>query len=148
MLPRAIATAFAAALALNAFPSAAQDDPLDRTADELSDPARQDALAGGLAAMSEALLELRVGSILRAIDRSEYPDNPADIDSETRLGDIAGPEARRIPDEMAARVPEVMDTMGAVAGEMAALRPELEAMARRMERAIDQPARRARHSRD
>jgi hypothetical protein len=126
----------------------AQAGSLERTIDQLSDPDRQDALAGSLAAATSAVLELRVGPLLRALDRAENPGDPADIDPDTRLGDIAGPAARRAPDELAARVPEVMDTMGAMAGEMAALRPQLDALARRMEHAIDQPELSTRRYRD
>jgi hypothetical protein len=148
MLHHTLACTLAAALTFAALPAAAHDDPLDRTADDLTDPVRQDAIAGGLAAMTAAMLDLRVGPFLRAIDSAEYPDDPADIDPDTRLGDIAGPEARRAPYELAARVPAMMDTMGAMAGEMAVMRPELEAMARRMERAMDQPPRRSRRYHD
>jgi hypothetical protein len=143
-LHRAFAPLLVSALALAPLPAMASDAPLGQVADALTDPARQDALAGGLEALTAALLALRVGPFMEAMERAGHSRGMRDIDPDSTLGDLAGPEAREIPREVSAKVPVMMDTMGAMAGQMGEMLPQLEALAKRMEGAMDESMRRDR----
>jgi hypothetical protein len=147
-LHRLLAPVLVSALALAPLPALAKDAPLGRVVEELTDPARQDALAGGLEALTQALLELKVGPFMKAMERAGHGRDTRDIDPDTTLGDLAGPQAREIPREVSGKVPVMMDTMGAMAGQMEVMLPELEAMAKRMEGAMDQSMRRDRRRSD
>lgn len=144
-LHRLLAPALVSALAFAPLPAMAKDAPLGRVVEELTDPARQDALAGGLEALTAALLDLKVGPFMKAMERAGAGRERRDVDPETTLGDLAGPDARDMPHELSSKVPVMMDTMGAMAGQMGVMLPQLEAMAKRMEGAMDESMRRGRH---
>jgi hypothetical protein len=152
VLHRVFAPVVLGALALSAVPAAAEEPPFGRMAEDLSDPARQDAMAGALEALGEALLDLKVGPFMKAMDRAGHGEATRDIDPDATLADVAGPEARRMPRELADKLPVMMGLMGSMAGELEAMLPELEAMGRKLERrmegAMGEAARRERRRRD
>lgn len=151
VLHRVFAPVVLGALALSAVPAAAEDRPLGRIAEDLSDPERQAAMAGALEALSAALLDLKVGPFMKAMDRAGHGAATRDIDPDATLADVAGPEARRMPRELADKLPVMMGVMGTMAGELEGMVPELEAMGKRMERrmesAMGEAARRDRRGR-
>lgn len=147
-LHRLLAPALVSALVLAPLPALAKDAPLGRVVEELTDPDRQDALAGGLEALTAALLDLKVGPFMKAMERAGSGRGMRDIDEDATLGDLAGPGARELPREVSAKVPMMMDTMGVMAGQMGEMLPQLEAMAKRMEGAVDESMRRERRRRD
>ena len=116
--------------------------------EELTDPDRQDALAGGLEALTAALLDLKVGPFMNAIERAGHARGMRESIPIPRWATLAGPDARNLPRATSDKVPVMMDTMGAMAGEMGRDAPQLEAMARRMEGAMDKFLRRERRRRD
>lgn len=135
-------TLFAAASALAlATPAAvaAQEQPVETSAselsDRLSDPAEQERLAGMFAALGEIMLELPVGPMLQATARAAGEDAP-DIDRDARLRDLAGPEAERLPEEISEKVPQVMGMMAGMAEGIETMRPLLEAWAETMREQI------------
>ena len=103
----------AAALGAVALPApalAAGDPDAPRLAERLEDPLVQDTVASSIAIMGRVLMDLNVAPMMRAMAQARG-DNPAYVDPDTTVGDIAGPDARYAPEEMAQRVPEVMGSM-------------------------------------
>ena len=148
MFNRLAVSAALTALALAPAPAQARDRPLARMIDELTDPARQDQLAGALEGLTEALLDLKVAPLLKAAERAAPGRAPRDIDPDATLADLAGPGARDMPRQLSSKLPMMMDLMGAMAGEMEGMLPELEAMGKRLEGKLGEAARRERPHRD
>ena len=98
---------------------------------EMADPARQQQVAAMAAAMAGMLLEMPVGPMLQSMARMAGED-PEAIDPATRVADLAGPQAGEMPDEIAARVPEMMGSKAAMAGALEAMLPQLREMARNL----------------
>ena len=121
----------AVSLGAIAVPAHAQPRHSDRLAGQLADPALQDSMADAIGAMSEALLDMPVAPIARVMDAIGDPD-ARDIDPRATVGDLAGPEARRMPREMARKVPQMMGAMAEMSDAIAAMTPQLEAIGRRM----------------
>lgn len=114
-----------------AAPAAAKPRHADRLAEQLDDPALQHSLSDAIAAMSEALLDMPVAPIARVMDAMGDP-GARDIDPDATIGDLAGPDARRMPREVARKVPQMMGAMAEMSDAMAAMAPQLEAIGRRM----------------
>lgn len=136
-------TALAAAL-LAPMPAAAKDHgrnaERDRALSEmqgrLGDPATQRAMGDAMAGMMAAMLEMKAAPFLKAMDQmgtsmGEAPAHRA-IPDDATLGDLAGPEARRMPQEVARKAPAMMGAAGAMAGAMGEMLPQLEEMGKRM----------------
>lgn len=134
--------ALTAVLAATAAPVSARaaDDPdsSPRIAERLSDPLLQDTLASSIAIMGRVLMDMNVAPMMRAMAQATG-DDPDYVDPDTTVGDIAGPDARYAPEEMAERVPEVMGTMAGMAEGMEAMVPAMRDMAEQIRRSI--PAR-------
>lgn len=139
------------ALALTAAltPFAAQARPrsdlahseLDRVAGQLSDPANQAKASAVAAIFTQMLLDLRVGPLARAM--GEMGDGDARyIPEDATLGDLAGPEARDAPRQMAREVPHAMRAMGSMTGAFDAMIPQLQDMAEQMRRTMKRYGRR------
>lgn len=124
--------------ALAAFPAnaLARDVPVGDVADALADPAIQESLGRAISAMSEALLDTRVGPLARAMGPIAGDGPWRDLPPDARLGDVAGPQARRVSREISRRVPEMMGSVAGMAGAIEDMLPELKATARRMKDAL------------
>ena len=120
----------AAGAALAPSPALAQDDlprdesELARAADEMSDPVRQEQVAVMTEAVMASLLEVPIGKLLQSAATIAGED-PDEIDPNTTLREVAGPEADEAPRQLAAAVPRMMDAAGALAGAFETLLPEL-----------------------
>lgn len=127
--------ALAAPAVLLAAPAHARSDselaPLIET---LSDPDRQQSLAQTLAALSEAFLDLPLAPMARAAAQAAGED-PGAIDPDLTLRRMS-PDAERVPEELSARVPEMMGAMAGMAEGMDAMLPALRQMAERMEQSL------------
>ena len=131
----------AAALGAVALPApalAAGDPDAPRLAERLEDPLVQDTVASSIAIMGRVLMDLNVAPMMRAMAQARG-DNPAYVDPDTTVGDIAGPDARYAPEEMAQRVPEVMGSMAGMAAGLEEMVPALRYMAEQVRRSL--PAR-------
>lgn len=119
-----------------------------RAMDQLSDPRTQQAMAGAMAAMTEALLDIKIAPFINAMERmggaSGARKSDRHIDRDATLGDMAGPDARRMPREVARKMPQMMGAAAGMAGAVEAMLPQLAAMgavmAERMRGAMDAPA--------
>lgn len=126
---------------LAASPALAREAPRDTGLAEiearLSDPRSQDAMGQALAGMMAALLQIKAEPFARAMEKVGDGRSARAIPKGATLGDLAGPQARHMPSEVARKVPAMMGAMGAMAGAFEEMLPQLEAMGRQMEGAVE-----------
>lgn len=140
-----IATAALVALAapLPALAQASEAEAATAEIEEtLSDPATQAAMAEGMATASEALLDVPLAPMMKAIARATGED-PEAVDPDMTLRRMS-PEAESVPDEVRERLPEMMGAMAGMAGGMGAMIPALREMAAKMAEAMAKAGARAR----
>lgn len=101
----------------------------------LKDPVAQAAIAEGMAAASEALLDIPLAPLAKAVAEAAG-DNPDDVDPDMTLRSVS-PEAQDAPDRVRESLPRVMGAMGSMAGGMGAMIPALREMADRMRAAVE-----------
>jgi hypothetical protein len=129
----AVLVAFAAPV-----PALAQDrteEDAARVADTLRDPVLQESVAAGMAAASEALLDVPLAPLARAVAEAAG-DDPRDVDPNMTLRSVS-PEAEDVPAEIHDKLPRVMGAMAGMAGGVSAMIPALREMAARMEEAVE-----------
>ena len=131
MNPRVLLAAPALALVLAASPAAARDDSVRRMADQMRDPATQQAVARAVAAMSEAMLDMPLDPLARMADAMGDRRTARRMRGAT-VGDYAGPEARDVPYEMSRKLPALMGQAGGMVAAAEEMTPALKAMAREM----------------
>lgn len=119
-----------------ASPAMARDAGMDRAVGVLSDPAMQHRMGDMLAALTGALMEIDVAPLAKAIDQAQGGKTAKRYRHGMKLGDLAGPEARRAPEEVRRAAPQVMGQMAGMAGAMEAMLPQLEAMAEKLKGAM------------
>lgn len=132
-------------LALAAPLPALAQDAEETTAEverTLGDPAMQEAVAEGMAAASEALLDVPLAPLAKAVARAAGED-PEDVDPDMTLRSTS-PGAQDVPARVREELPRVMGTMAGMAGGMGAMVPALREMAERMREAVEQATARAR----
>lgn len=100
----------------------------------LSDPDKQQAMAETLSALSQLLLDLPLAPMARAAAKAAGQD-PEGIDPDMTLRRIS-PDAEHMPEELSARVPQMMGAMAGMAEGMEAMLPVLRQMAERMEQSF------------
>ena len=101
----------------------------------LKDPVAQAAIAEGMAAASEALLDIPLAPLAKAVAEAAG-DNPDDVDPDLTLRRVS-PDAQDAPDRVRESLPRVMGAMGSMAGGMGAMIPALREMADRMRAAVE-----------
>lgn len=151
-------TALAAAM-LAPVPAAAKEHGRDAERDRalsemqgrLGNPETQRAMGDALAGMMAAMLDMKASPFLKAMDRvgkstGEAPHH-REIPDNATLGDLAGLEARRMPEDVARKAPAMMGAAGAMVGAMGEILPQLEEAGKRMgeqmRKTMDQAADRA-----
>ena len=120
-------------------PAFAQDhteEEAARVAETLRDPAVQQTVAAGMAAASQALLDVPLAPLARAVAEAAGED-PRDIDPDMTLRQVS-PEAADVPAEIHDKLPRVMGAMAGMAGGFSAMIPALREMAERMKAAVEQ----------
>lgn len=101
----------------------------------LKDPGMQAAVAEGMAAAGEALLDLPLAPLAKAIAEAAGED-PDAIDPGMTLRSVS-PEAQDAPDRVRESLPRMMGAMGSMAGGMGAMVPALRELAERMRAAME-----------
>ena len=128
-----------AALAAAPLPALAQDSDTEIATAEiqakLTDPAMQSALAEGMAAASEAMLDMPLAPLARAV-AAAAGENPDMVDPGMTMRSVS-PRAQDVPDQVRESLPGMMSAMGAMAGGFGAMMPALRQMADRMRDALD-----------
>ena len=82
------------------------------------------------------MLELDVAPLARAVDQAQGRAPDRRYAKGMKLRDLAGPDARRAPDQIRRAVPQAMGAMSGMAGAMEAMLPQLEAMADKVKGAM------------
>ena len=133
-VPTIIATFAVLAAPLPAF----GQDPQGAAAEverTLGDPATQAAMAEGVAAASEALLDVPLAPLARAVAKAAGEDpNRVDPDMTLRR---AAPEAEDVPARVREELPRMMGAMAGMAGGVGEMVPALREMAERMRQAME-----------
>ncbi|MDZ7588183.1 MAG: hypothetical protein U5J78_03140 [Parasphingorhabdus sp.] len=125
-----------------AVPAQAADRSADDIAATLNDPAMQEEFAAMATRMVGAMMRLPVGQIATSIETAippEYRDGDkpfADIPPDATLADIARADNPNFERDIAEKSRTGVAMMGAMAGGIAALLPQLREMAERMRGAI------------
>ncbi len=132
VLPAAVA-----ALAFAPVPALASDDGPSQMAERLRDPEVQRGMAGALAAMTEAMMNIDLTPFAAAMEATGDRRSARRLRNGGTLRQLAGRDAERVPEEMARRLPQMMGMMAGMAGAMEAMLPQLEAMAGQMGAAMD-----------
>ena len=129
---RTILSVLAGACALISTPAfASPESEVGRVAEELSDPVRQAQIAVAATAASEALLDVPVAPLARAVAQIEGHD-PDYVDPDLRVGDLVDPETADAPREFAHRLPEMMGAMAGLAVAVEDMLPSLRALGDRI----------------
>jgi hypothetical protein len=128
-----------AALTALVTPSLAAAQDAEESAAEiehtLRNPATQAAVAEGMAAASEALLDVPLAPLARAVKQAAGED-PDEVDPDMTLRRVS-PESQDVPHKVRESLPRMMGAMGSMAGGMGAMMPALREMAERMRAAMD-----------
>ncbi|RZK02255.1 MAG: hypothetical protein EOO76_07685 [Novosphingobium sp.] len=139
LMPRRslLSTVSLVALAFAPLPAFARDDAAGDVAKQLSDPGNQVAATVALTALSEALLDIRIEPLRRALG-AIGSDRADDLPPDARLRDLAGPGARDLPGDIGRTVPKTMGAAAGMAGAVGEMLPELQAAIDRMKNALPQ----------
>lgn len=126
-------------LCLAASATSAQS-PAARIAEKMQDPATQKAMTAAVKAMAEAMLDIEMAPFRKAMEAAGGTKRAAEIDEHETVRDMAGPNAGKLPDEMAKRVPATMGAMGKMAGLFETMLPQMAEMAEDMGAAVEREA--------
>lgn len=146
-MPRAL---MALPLLALAFPVSAQaqdqDKGLARAAAQLQDPATQDALANVLSALVASMLDLKVGGIANAVAKADPKGRVEPVDPDLTVRDMAARGNPDFADDIDQNVRSGTRMMGAMAGAMAEMLPQLADLARDVEAQVAEAKDRARRN--
>lgn len=130
--------ALAAALPLAALvlsqPAAAKptETGLGEVSRTLGSRDTQHAMAGVLASLANAMLQMDVSAFGQAAEAVGDKRTARRLRKGTTLADVAGRDARAVPGEIRRKAPAMIGAMGAMAGAMEAMLPELAKVAEQM----------------
>jgi hypothetical protein len=130
-------------------PTADDTDPnFADMAGKIADPAAQDGVAAAIESATDAMMNLPIGRFAEAIERAR----PGTVDRRMRgdatVADLAGRDARYLPEELGERSREAMGMMSGFARAMATMMPEFERMGREMEESFRAAKAEARRNRN
>ena len=130
-------------------PAADNDDAgLDGLASKMSDPAVQDGVAAAIESATGAIMNLPVGHFAEAIERARPGTVNRRMSRDATVADLAGRDARYLPEELGERSREAMGMMSGLASAMAVMMPEFERMGREMEESFRAAKAEARRNRN
>jgi hypothetical protein len=108
-------------------------DEFSEMADRIGNPAIQDSVSTAVERATGAMMEMNIGRFAQAIERARPGTVRRYIRSDATIGDLAGRDARYLPEELGERSREAMGMMSGFARAMAVMMPEFERMGREME---------------
>jgi hypothetical protein len=122
-----------AALALPQPAAARAPEPrLGEVTRQLGNPETQQAMAAVLAGLANAMLQMDVSALGNAAEAIGDKRAAKRFRKGTTLADVAGRDARDMPDEIRRKAPAMMGAMAGMAGAMEAMLPELAKVAEQM----------------
>ncbi len=124
------------------------DTDFDDMADKIADPAVQDGVAAAIESATGAMMALPIGRFAQAIERARPGTVGRRMRGDTTVADIAGRNARYLPEELGTRSREAMGMMSGFARAMATMMPEFERMGREMEESFRTAKAEARRNRN
>lgn len=126
-----------------AAPRSQEDAEMARLADRLNDPRMQSAMSGMMVAIADMFIDLRVDKLRAAIAKidPEARDN-RDWDGARTLGDMMRRDDPNFREKLEDGSRMAVGTMGAMAGTMADMLPELRQMGERMGRDMEKAMKR------
>lgn len=102
----------------------------------ISDPAVQDGVAATVEQMAGAMMRMPVGPMVQAIENARPGTVKRHLRRDATLADVAGRDARYLPEELGERSRETMGMIGGFARAMAVMMPEFERMGRDIEESV------------
>lgn len=126
----------------------ADDGRLGDLAGKMSDPMMQETVAAVVEDMAGAMMAMPVGPIVDAIENTRPGTVRRSIRHNATLADVAGRDARYLPEELGERSREAIGMMGGVANAVAVMMPQIERMGQQMEESFRAAKARARPDRD
>ena len=125
-----------------AAPRNAEDAEMARLADKLNDPRMQSSMSGIMVAMADMFMDLRVDKLREAIARIDPQSrSDRDWDGARTLGDVIARDDPNFREKLADGSRMAVGTMGAMAGSMAEMIPELRQMGERMGKSMEKAMR-------
>lgn len=106
-------------------------------ASDLRDPYKAEALGDMLGAMLGVMLDMKAAPLARAMEAAGEPEAARKIPRGATIGDLAGPDARRLPQEVRRRAPAMLGALGEFAEVLEEAAPEFERIARNYERKVE-----------
>lgn len=134
----ALAAALPVAALVLSQPAAAKpaETGLGEVSRTLGNRETQQAMAGVLASLANAMLQMDVSAFGQAAEAVGDKRAARKLRKGTTLADVAGRDARAVPDEIRRKGPAMIGAMGAMAGAMEAMLPELAKVAEQMRGAL------------
>ena len=125
----------------------AEDAEMARTAEKLNDPRLQSAVSGMMIAMADVVMDVRIDKLREAIARTDPESrnrngDGRDSDDARTLGDVVERDDPNFRGRLADSSRMAVGTMGAIAGGIADMVPELRQMGERMGRDMEKAMRR------
>jgi hypothetical protein len=117
-------------------------------ADQIADPAVQDGVAAAIESATGAMMNLPIGQFAEAIERARPGTVNRRMRGDTTVADLAGRDARYLPEELGTRSREAMGMMSGFARAMATMMPEFERMGRDIEESFRAAKAEARRNRN
>lgn len=112
------------------------DGEIGDFADRADDPLVQGAVANGIERIAGAMMNVRVGPLAEAIERTRPGTVDRRIRRDTTVGDLAGRDADYLPERLGEQSREVMGAMGGLARAMTTMMPEFERLGREFEDSV------------
>jgi hypothetical protein len=119
----------------------------DGMADKMGDPAIQAGVAAVVERTTATMMDLPIGRFAEAIERARPGTVGRRIREDSTVADLAGRDARYLPQELGERSREAMGMMSGFARAMAVMMPEFERMGREMEESFKAAKAEARRNR-
>lgn len=104
----------------------------DKMAEKLSNPETQKALAQSVRVIGEILLDMPLAPLANAAAQMAG-EEAANVDPDTTLRKIGGPEASQVPAQLEEHLPQVMGTAAVMAEGLGTMLPMLRQMAEQMQ---------------
>jgi hypothetical protein len=106
--------------------------------DKMADPRMQDSVAHMIEGMTDTMMHLPVGKMAQAVERARPGTLHKRIRNDATLGDIAGRDARDLPETLGDKSRDMMGMMGGFAKAFAVMLPEFEKMGKQMEASFNE----------